>query len=102
MAVLHDRVEQLVAVEERAVAIGHREAVAVAVEGDAEVGLVLAHGAAPAPWAPSRRTPSLMLMPLGWLPIGDDLRAQLLEEAHADAVVGAVRAVDHELQARAA
>src|SRR5260221_5134292 len=45
LAMLHDRIQQLVPVEERAVPVGHREAVAVAVEGDAEVSIALDHGA---------------------------------------------------------
>src|SRR5689334_10209995 len=98
LAVLHHRVEELVAVEERAVVIGHREAVAVAVEGDAEVRAVIDHRA-----RHRLRVRGAALLvdveAVGRAADRDHFRAELLEDARADAIVGAVRAIDDQLHA---
>jgi hypothetical protein len=95
--VLHDGVKELVAVEERSVAIGHRQAVAVAIEGDAEIGLVLEHGLGES-LGRGRADAVVDVGAVGGAADRHHLGAQLLEEANAHAVVGPVRAVDHQLQ----
>ena len=95
---LHDGVEELVAVEDRAVGIRHREAVAVAVEGDAEVRAMLGDGASQRRGM-GRAATLVDVEAVGGAPDRDHLGAELLEDARADAIVGAVGAIDDELEA---
>src|SRR5947209_1568700 len=74
-----------------------REAVAVAVEGDAEIRTVLDHRTRHR----LRRCRAACLVDVDAVGLAAhryDLRAQLLEDAQADSIVGAMRAIDHELQ----
>ncbi len=96
-ALAGDHVQQLIAVVERAVAVGHEHSVPVAVERDAEVRLVLSHRALQGRGV-GRAGPVVDVEAVGAYPDRNDIGAQLVEHVRGDMVSGAVGAVDDDLQ----
>ncbi|MNV05499.1 hypothetical protein D3C71_958400 [compost metagenome] len=91
-------IQQVVAVDRVALVVGHQHAVAVAVEGDAQVRTHLTHLGGEI--VDVHRTHAVVdVDPVGLGTDGDHLRAQLAEQQRGDVVGGTVRAVQHDLQA---
>ena len=89
---------QRVAVEDLAPLVDHDHAVGVAVEGDADVGPQLAD-LGRRPLGMQRAALVVDVAPVRLAAELEDLGAELAEHRRADAVAGAVRAVDHDAHA---
>ncbi len=92
-----DHVQQLVAVVDAAVLVGDQQAVAVAVERDAEVRRVVLHLLGEEPRM-RRADAGVDVEAVGFDADGDDLGAELVEHAGRDVVTRAVRTVDDDAE----
>ncbi len=90
-------VQQVVAVDRVALVVGHQHAVAVAVEGDAQLRAMLAHVAGEVVDV-HRADPGVDVESVWRGADRDHLRAQLAEQQRRNVVGRAVRAVQHHLQ----
>ena len=90
--------EDAVAADDLAVGVGEDDAVGVAVEGDAEVGLVLADELAGG-FRVERAAAVIDVEAVRVVADGDDFRAEFLKNERADEVGGAVSAIDDNFQA---
>ena len=98
LPVARDHVEQFVAVDDAAVMIDHDDAVAVAVEGDAQVRAGVQHLARQ--FFRHGRTAFLVdVQSVGRYADGADFRAEFLEHVRRDVVRGTVGAIDDDFQA---
>jgi hypothetical protein len=97
-AVAHDHVQQLVAVVLLALAVDQDQPVGIAVDRDAEVGAAVAHGT----HERLRMDGADAVVDVEAVRLradGDHLGAEFVEHRRRDVVGGAVRAVDHQLEA---
>ena len=97
-AIMRDDIEHEIAVVERAVGIDHHHPVAVAVEGNAEIGLVFAHRTLQS-FGMRRTAVEIDVEPVRFDADGNDFRAQLVEHRRRDVVSRAVAAIQHDAHA---
>jgi len=97
-AVARDDVDQLVAVENPPVAVGHHQAVAIAVKGNAEIGLVLFDCGGQGRGVSSAAL-GIDVEAIGLGADGDDFRAQFMQHVRRNMIGGAVGAIDDDAQA---
>ena len=93
-----DNVDEFVAVVDAAVFVGHQQAVAVAVEGDAVVGFVLQNGGLQV-FRIGCAAALVDVVAVGFVGDAHHFRAQLVEHFRRDAVARAVGTVYHQFQA---
>ena len=97
LRVARDHIQQLVAVIGHAARIHHHQAVAIAVERDAEIGAMRLHGLLQCPRA-GRAHVAVDIKTVGRGADGNHLRAQFMQHRRRDVVARAVRAVHYDLQ----
>ena len=94
-AIAHEQEQQVVAVADRSVRVDHLHAIAVAVEGDAEVGAALAHGRLQQAQV-GRAAAGVDVEAVRLRADRDDIGAEIGEHARGDMVGRAMGAVEHD------